>query len=120
VPAVEGRATVCHYLTGACPQCGFPLEKHGWALFATTVSSKTNEPRLKKFFEKAKLEVVFRLDGERATWKLCGQVLGGGLMLILRSPSDLFDSDELYMRENMSADAMRRVGELVPAQRVAR
>jgi hypothetical protein len=114
--ATGGDAGIDRYLVGPCPQCGSLLEGHDWAMFACTVASQANDIRVKEFLEKAKARDWQGLrsfsDWEGDQNDLEAYVVrcsSGGVVLIILDPFELFDCEQLYMRENVSADEMLEI-----------
>jgi hypothetical protein len=117
---VDGNATINHYLSGPCPKCGSSLEAHDWAMFATAVASEANKTRLEEFFEKARahdwqgLKAFSDWEGtQNAMEAYVVRCSSGGVVFVVWNPYELFDSDELYMRENVSADEMLEIEKLL-------
>lgn len=91
-------------------------------MFATTVASDANKTRLEEFFEKAKAHDWRGLksfsDWEGTQNDMEAYVVrcsSGGLVFVIWNPYELFDSDELYMRENASAEEMFEIEKLLPS-----
>jgi len=120
--SVGGKETIWRYLAGPCPQCGCSLEEHDWAMFATTVASEANKPRLEEFFKKAKAHDWRGLksfsDWEATQNDMEAYVVrcsSGGVVFVLWNPYELYDSDELYMREGISPDEVLAIEAMVPS-----
>jgi hypothetical protein len=110
------------FLSGPCPNCGSSLAEHDWAMFATTVAGEKNTPRLTEFFAKIK-ERDWRSVGTFADWDpiqndmevYAVRCVSGGVVFVLRNPFELYESDELYLRETISAAEIVEIEKLIPS-----
>jgi hypothetical protein len=110
------------WLTGPCGLCPKPLSEHDWAMFASTVASKENMPRLKEFFEKVKehdWRSVATFNDFDATEDdvlvYAVRCESGGSVAVVRSPFELYENDELYLRETVTPDEMSVIERLIPS-----
>jgi len=108
------------FLVGACPNCGKPLNEHDRANFASTVASEDNKPRLTEFFESIKKHdwcAVSRFNDFDATKDdmevYAVRCASGGVVFVFENPFELYESDELYCRETVSAAEMLEIESLV-------
>jgi hypothetical protein len=114
--------TMNRWLVGPCSRCPRLLTEHDWAMFASTVASPQNKPRLIEFFEKVKAHdwcsVAAYTDfdaTENDVLVYAVRCVSGGFVAVVRSPVELYENDELYLRENVTAAEMSEIERLVPA-----
>jgi hypothetical protein len=110
------------WVTGPCSQCPKPLAEHDWAMFASTVASEKNMTRLTEFFEKIRthdwhgVATFTEFDAtENDVVAYAVRCESGGFVAVVRSPFELYENDELYLRENVSATEMPVIESLIPA-----
>lgn len=104
------------WLTGQCSQCPKAFPEHEWALFATTVATKQNKDRLTEFFEKVKehdWRSVAKFQDFDATQNdmlvFAVRCVSGGFVFVVRSPFELWEDDEVYLREPVTQAEMAEI-----------
>ncbi|HWC99824.1 MAG TPA: hypothetical protein VG456_23850 [Candidatus Sulfopaludibacter sp.] len=118
---VHSEDTTMHrWLTGQCSQCPKPLAEHDWAGFASTVASERNKDRLTEFFEKVKehdWRSVSKFQDYDATQNdmlvFAVRCVSGGFVFVVRSPFELWQDDELYLRETVTPVEMSEIESLI-------
>jgi len=91
-------------------------------MYACTVADKKNKPRLEEFFNNVKTH-DWRSLNSFSDWKgdknnmeaFVVRCASGGVMFVLRNPYELYETDELYLLENISSAEMAEVERLVPS-----
>jgi hypothetical protein len=109
------------YLSGPCPNCGKPLKEHDWAMFAGTAASEKNKPRLNDFFNKVQAH-DWRSLGSFSDWEATQNNMeayavrcsSGGMVFVLWSPYELYESDQVYLKEKIPPAEMSEIEKLVP------
>ena len=108
------------HLLGACPNCEKPLEQHDWAMFACTVATKANKLRLEDFFKRVQ-EHDWQSMKSFSDWDATQNDMeayvvrcaSGGVVFVLWNPYELYESDQLYMREIVSSTEMSEIKNLL-------
>lgn len=120
---IHNEDTTMHrWLTGQCTQCPKSLAEHDWAGFASTVASERNKERLTDFFEKVKehdWRSVAKFQDYDATQNdmlvFAVRCVSGGFVFVVRSPFELWQDDELCLRETVTTDEMSAIESLIPS-----
>jgi hypothetical protein len=114
--------TMNRWLIGPCGQCPKPLTEHDWAMFASTAASERNKPRLTQFFERVKehdwRSVATFMDFDATENDVLVYVVrcvSGGFVAVVRSPFELYESEELYLRETVTAAEIAVIESLIPS-----
>lgn len=114
--------TTHQWLTGPCSQCPKPLAEHEWAGFASTAASEKNKGRLTDFFDKVKehdWRSVAKFQDYDATQNdmlvFAVRCVSGGFIFVVRSPHELHENDEVYLRETVTAVEMLEIESLAPS-----
>ncbi len=115
-----GDTTVHRWLTGQCNQCPKSLAEHDWAGFASIVANEQNKGRLTDFFNKVKehdWHSVAKFQDYDATQNdmlvFAVRCVSGGFVFVVRSPFELWEDDELYLREAVTSDEMLSIESLI-------
>lgn len=114
--------TMHRWLTGQCNQCPKPLAEHDWAGFASTVASEQNKGRLTDFFNKVKehdWRSVATFHDYDATQDdmlaFAVRCVSGGFVFVVRSPFELWQDDELHLREAITPAEMKEIESHIPS-----
>jgi hypothetical protein len=117
----SGDIETHRWLTGQCSQCPKPFPEHDWAGFASTVASEQNKDRLTDFFEKVKehdWRSVAKFQDYDATQNdmlvFAVRCVSGGFVFIVRSPFELWEDDEVYLREAVTPAEMAEIESWIP------
>jgi hypothetical protein len=89
-------------------------------MFASTVASEKNMARLTEFFEKVRghdwpCVAAFTEFDATENDVVAYAVRCGGFVAVVRSPFELYENDELYLRENVTATEMAVIESLIPS-----
>jgi len=110
------------WLKVQCDQCSTPFSDHVRAMFASTVASEKNKARLIEFFEKVKAHDWRSVAGftdfdatENDVLAFAVRCVSGGFVLVVRSPYELWEEDQLYLSEPVTAAEMSELESLIPA-----
>jgi hypothetical protein len=113
----DASADLLSRLLKLCPVCSEALSndgrsaQHSYALFATTIAKEENVSRLTAFFEAAKAHNwkalhsfadwdAMETDLEASVIR-CGEERGA--LVIVRNPSELYEPEQVYLVEQLSA-----------------
>jgi hypothetical protein len=109
------------FLVGPCAQCEKSLEEHDFVMFACTVANDLNKLRVEAFFNSIRcrdwraLSKFTEFEGDKNNLEaFVIRCSPGGVLMVLWSPFELCEDDQLRMQANLSAAEMREIEELVP------
>ena len=98
-----------------------PFAEHDWAGFASTVASEQNKERLTDFFEKVKehdWRSVAKFQDYDATQNdmlvFAVRCVSGGFVFVVRRPFELWQDDEVYLREAVTSAEMMEIKSHIP------
>ena len=90
-------------------------------MFASTVASEKNAPRLTEFFEKVKAHDWRSVAGftdfeatENDVLAFAVRCVSGGFVFVVQSPYELWKNEELYVSELVTAAEMSELERLIP------
>jgi hypothetical protein len=109
-------------LLPSCSACKTAIDSHHFAVIGTTVVGDQQKPRVTEFFRHVKQHEWNDLS-QFKDWQADRDNLlaysiscpnGGGMVVVVRSPFELYDSDEVYHQETFTPDEQRIISEAVP------
>jgi hypothetical protein len=119
------RATAVYLkkLMPTCPVCNEAVDCHQFALMATTVIGDQEKPRTLQFFNHIKRhewkELTQFKDWQATRDDLLAYSIacpgGGGAVVAIRSPFELYESDELFLQQVLTPEEQTAIFSLVPA-----
>lgn len=121
--AVGAMAGELRRMVPICSACNGNIESHKFAVIGATVIGHQEKPRVTQFFGHFKRHEWNKLH-QFNDWQSDRDALvaysiacpnGGGMVVAIRSPFELYDTDELYVRETVTADEQSAIAKLVPA-----
>jgi hypothetical protein len=105
-----------------CPVCNEAVDSHQFALMATTVIGDQEKPRTVQFFDHFKRHEWKDLT-QFKDWRANQDDLlaysiacpsGGGTVVVVRNPFELYDSDELSLQQIITPEEQTAVFSLLP------
>lgn len=111
-------------LTSTCSVCGRGLDGHRFAQIASTVANEGNARRVQQLFghvkrhqwEALKDYADFRGDQNTVIMYAITGPHGGGMVLLILDPFELYESAELYLQEQLTASEVAAILQLSPAE----
>jgi hypothetical protein len=105
-----------------CPVCNAASDSHQFALMGTTVIGDQEKPRVIKFFGHVKRHEWNDLnqfkDWQSQRDHLVAYAItcphGAGMVVVVRSPFELYEADEVFLQETLTSEDLATVSGLVP------
>jgi len=118
----DGTAKNLAAMLGRCPACASDFHGHYYALFAVAIARKKDVPTLTEFVNHAEvhnwkaLREFKKFDGSSNNLlAFMIRCFSGGALVLVRSPFELFENDEVLMIDPIEDGAFAEVVALVPA-----
>lgn len=118
----DATATKLKKLLSSCYACKASLDSHQFAIMGTTVVSDENQPRIIQFLRHVKQHEWNDLS-QFKDWKANRNNLlaysiscpnGGGMVMVVRSPFELYENDEVYLQEVTTPEEQPTISKVVP------
>jgi len=102
--------------------CEAATDSHKFAVLGTTVIGDQEKPRVTQFFGHVKRHEWkelnqfkdWRNDRDNLVAYFIGCPNGGGMVVAVRSPFELYESDEVYSQEAITPQEQAAISRLVP------
>jgi hypothetical protein len=118
----DATATKLKKLLSSCSACKVSLDCHHFAIMGTTVVSDENQPRIIQFLRYVKQHEWNDLSKFK-DWQTERNNLvvysiacpnGGGMVVVVRSPFELYENDEVYLQETITPEEQLTISKVVP------
>jgi hypothetical protein len=118
----DAAAIALRKLLPSCSVCKAAIDSHHFAVVGTTVIGDPEEPRVTQFLRHVKRREWsdlrrfkdWQADRDNLPTYSISCPNGGGMVVVVRSPFELYDSDEVYLQETITPDEQRLISEAVP------
>jgi hypothetical protein len=118
----DATAVMLRQLIPACPVCNGKLESHQYAVIATTIIGEQEKPRVTELISHVRMHHWDALSSFKE-WKgdrddvVVYAIRGphdAGVVILVRSPYELYENDELFVQEMVTAEELAVISGLVP------
>ena len=119
----NATATALKKSLPSCSVCKAAIDFHHFAVIGTTVIGDQEKPRVTQFFRHVKRREwndlshfkEWQADRDNLLAYAISCPNGGGMIVVVRSPCEMYDSDEVYLQETFTPNEQRVISEVVPA-----
>ena len=116
-------ATKLRGLVSRCSVCSEDLSSHRFAQIASTVAAEDNKRRVQELLSHVRQHQWdalakykdFRPDQNAVVVYSIAGPHSGGMVVLVRDPSELYEPAELYLQEELSPEEAAVVGALAPS-----
>lgn len=120
--ATDATAVEFKKLLPSCSACNAAIDSHHFALIGTTVIGDQGKPRVTQFFGHVKRHEWNDLSQFKEWQALRDNLVaysiscpsGGGMVVVVRSPFELYDHDEVQLLETVTPDEQLVISGIVP------
>jgi hypothetical protein len=107
-----------------CNACTVAMNLHQFAIIGTTVVGEQDKPRVAQFFGRIKRhewnDLIQFKDWQSDRDNLVAYLIacpgGGGMVVAVRSPFELYDRDEVLLLVTLTPEEQSVLSQLVPAE----
>jgi hypothetical protein len=118
---IDATATALKKLLPSCSACKAAIDSHHFAVIGTTVIGDQEKPRVTQFLRHVKQHEWNDLS-QFKDWHVARDNLlaysiycpnGGGMVVVVRSPFELYDGAEVYLQETITPNEQQVISEAV-------
>jgi hypothetical protein len=119
--ADDATATKLKKLLTSCSACKASLDSHHFAIIGTTVVGDQYKPRVTHFLHHVKKHEWndlsqykdWQTDRDNLVAYFIACPNGGGVVVVVRSPFELYENDEVYLQEMLTPEELPAISKVV-------